>query len=64
MHDVEVVHGPTINAVRPLVYQVTLTSGMIVTSPEGFAATDEDHEPPVPSQRPIVADDGRVLAVY
>jgi hypothetical protein len=31
-----VVHGPVVPSTNRIIYQVTLASGMIVTSPEGF----------------------------
>lgn len=42
---------------RTVLFHVTLPSGMIVTSPEGFGT-----EPaPTPPSQPVVAEDGRVL---
>jgi hypothetical protein len=44
-----------------LLYQVTLTSGRIVTNPEAFGDADEVRLEDY--YRPIFAEDGRILSV-
>ena len=53
----EVIYGPTVPAVRGVIYQVTLASGVIVTSPEGFA----DGQHLWGERRVVVAENGTVL---
>lgn len=50
--------GPMPPQVSRPIFQVTMPSGMIVTSPDGFGPTAEDE----PSGSLIVTEDGRVLS--
>jgi len=56
----ETIHGPVAQLVAGgVVYQVTLVSGMIITTPSGFGETEHvEVSPPA-----IVSEAGRVLAV-
>ena len=56
----EIIHGPTIPATGGgVIYQITLASGMIITSPSAFGANE--HEIAVP--KTVVTKDGRVLII-
>ena len=54
----EVIHGPVIPSLGGVIYQITLASGMIVTSPAGFADPSSASSA---TRRIIVTEDGRVL---
>ena len=54
----QVVYGPTIPSAGSIIYQVTLSSGAIVTNPHSFG----DLQARVLEPRVIVAVNGRVLA--
>jgi hypothetical protein len=54
----EIIHGPTAPVTAGgIIYQVTLASGMIVTSPAAFGAIESNKV----EQKTIVTEDGRVL---
>jgi len=54
----ETVQGPVVpRAIGCVIYQVTLASGMIVTSPAMFGSAEEDQIAP----QVVVTEDGRVL---
>lgn len=57
MTQTQVIHGPTVNFTRGVLYQVTLASGMIVTSPAGFGPESPDAD----VSEPVVSEDGRLL---
>lgn len=53
------INGPISQLVSgEIVYQITLASGMIITTPSGFGETESF----VISPSPIVSEDGRVLS--
>jgi hypothetical protein len=59
--EITVVHGPTVQSVSSLLYQVTLPSGMVLTNPYSFAEAPRDEGP---QAGPIViTEDGRVLTL-
>jgi hypothetical protein len=53
------IDGPTAQLVSgQIIYQITLSSGMIITNPSGFGETET-----VPKYHPaIVSEDGRILS--
>ena len=56
----DTVRGPIAQLVAgDLVYQVTLASGMVVTSPAGFGKTEYTLTTPVV----VISEDGRILSV-
>lgn len=59
MENMQVVEGPIVEVESGLIYQVTLASGMIVTSPWGFAASVGASEQ---RSKSVVSETGRVLA--
>jgi hypothetical protein len=56
MKDIKVIKGPTVNDACPIVYQVTLSNGAIVTRPDIWGPDDVDR----PS--PVVSHSGEILA--
>jgi hypothetical protein len=54
----EVIAGPVADSAGVIIYEITLSSGMIVTSPSAFGRPAESQEIPLP---PVVTEDGRVL---
>jgi hypothetical protein len=56
----DTIHGPTVQiAAGTVVYQITLSSGMIVTNPSGFGP-DDDYSRIIPTV--IVAEGGKILS--
>src|SRR5207237_905728 len=55
--NMEVIYGPTAPSAGGVMYQVTLASGVIVTSPDGFANGHREVE----SREAVVSERGRVL---
>jgi hypothetical protein len=56
MKDINVIKGPTVNDECPVVYQITLSNGAIVTRPDGWGPDDTDRSPQV------ISHSGKILA--